>query len=396
MMDASLFIARRLRFKGRIAVTSIAVSFIVMIISVSVSSGFRHEIRDGISFLSGDIQLTPVNLNYLDESSPIERRPAYLEKVEALKGVKAVSPAVYKAGIVRTDGEIHGVLFKGIENPGKVSGTDSLPSLGVAVPSGLASILHLKPGDRLPSYFIGEKIRVRNFTVASVYEGMFDSDPENMVVFASLSDMQRLNGWGSNQVSALEVLLDNRYKDMQGMEAMQQEVGSMALLYADDESASVVARSAVSRYPQIFDWLGLIDFNVFFILLLMTAVAGFNMISGLLIMLFENISTIGLLKSLGMDDRRIAKVFLTSASSAVLKGMVIGNAVALLLCAIQGTTHMLRLDPANYFLPYVPVHIDLPLFLLADIAAYLAIMLLLLIPSLFITKIDPAKTVRVA
>ena len=372
MMDASLFIARRLRFKGRIAVTSIAVSFIVMIISVSVSSGFRHEIRDGISFLSGDIQLTPVNLNYLDESSPIERRPAYLEKVEALKGVKAVSPAVYKAGIVKTDGEIHGVLFKGIENPGKVSGTDSLPSLGVAVPSGLASILHLKPGDRLPSYFIGEKIRVRNFTVASVYEGMFDSDPENMVVFASLSDMQRLNGWGSNQVSALEVLLDNRYKDMQGMEAMQQEVGSMALLYADDESASVVARSAVSRYPQIFDWLGLIDFNVFFILLLMTAVAGFNMISGLLIMLFENISTIGLLKSLGMDDRR------------------------LLLCVIQGTTHMLRLDPANYFLPYVPVHIDLPLFLLADIAAYLAIMLLLLIPSLFITKIDPAKTVRVA
>ena len=396
MMDASLFIARRLRFKGRIAVTSIAVSFIVMIISVSVSSGFRHEIRDGISFLSGDIQLTPVNLNYLDESSPIERRPAYLEKVEALKGVKTVSPAVYKAGIVRTDGEIHGVLFKGIENPGKVSGADSLPSLGVAVPSGLASILHLKPGDRLPSYFIGEKIRVRNFTVASVYEGMFDSDPENMVVFASLSDMQRLNGWGSNQVSALEVQLDNRYKDMQGMEAMQQEVGSMALLYADDESASVVARSAVSRYPQIFDWLGLIDFNVFFILLLMTVVAGFNMISGLLIMLFENISTIGLLKSLGMDDRRIAKVFLISASSAVLTGIVIGNAVALLLCAIQGTTHMLRLDPANYFLPYVPVHIDLPLFLLADIAAYLAIMLLLLIPSLFITKIDPAKTVRVA
>ena len=140
MMDASLFIARRLRFKGRIAVTSIAVSFIVMI----------------ISFLSGDIQLTPVNLNYLDESSPIERRPAYLEKVEALKGVKAVSPAVYKAGIVRTDGEIHGVLFKGIENPGKVSGADSLPSLGVAVPSGLASILHLKPVARLQMQYGGQ------------------------------------------------------------------------------------------------------------------------------------------------------------------------------------------------------------------------------------------------
>lgn len=395
-MDASLFIAARLRFKGRIAIASIAVSFIVMIISVSVSSGFRHEIRDGISFLSGDVQLTPVNLNYLDESSPVERYPAYREKIEALKGVLDVVPAVYKAGIVKTDGDIHGVLFKGIEDPGAAAGTDTLPSLGVSIPLRLASLLHLEPGDRLPSYFIGEKTRVRNFTVSSIYEGILDGDPENMVVFASLSDLQRLNGWKENQVSALEVILDRNHRDTGRMEEMQREIGSLALLYAGDDSESVVARSAVSRYPQIFDWLNLIDFNVFFILILMTAVAGFNMISGLLIMLFENISTIGLLKSLGMDDRSIAKVFLISASSAVFKGMLVGNAVALALCAVQGATHLLKLDPANYFLSFVPVHIDLPMFLLADVAAYLAIMLLLLIPSMFITKIDPARTVRVA
>ena len=222
-MDAPLFIAARLRFKGRIAIASIAVSFIVMIISVSVSSGFRHEIRDGISFLSGDVQLTPVNLNYLDESSPVERYPAYREKIEALKGVLDVVPAVYKAGIVKTDGDIHGVLFKGIEDPGTAAGTDTLPSLGVSIPLRLASLLHLEPGDRLLSYFIGEKTRVRNFTVSSIYEGILDGDPENMVVFASLSDLQRLNGWKENQVSALEVILDRNHRDTGGMEEMQRE-----------------------------------------------------------------------------------------------------------------------------------------------------------------------------
>ena len=395
-MDVSLFIARRLRFKGRIAMVSIAVSFFVMIISVSISSGFRHEIRDGISFLSGDVQLTPVNLNYLDESSPIGRHPAYLEHVEALDGVESVVPAVYKTGIIKTGDDIHGVIFKGVENPGTVAGADSLPPLGVAVPSGLASMLRIERGDTLLSYFIGERVRVRNFTVAAIYDGMLDGDPQNMVVFAGLSDLQRLNGWGRDSVSALEVILDDRYRGTDGMEMMQQEIGSLALLHSDGDSASVVARSAVSRYPQIFDWLNLIDFNVFFILLLMTAVAGFNMISGLLIMLFENISTIGLLKAVGMDNRHIARVFLLSASSAVLKGMLAGNAAALAFCLVQGLTHMITLDPSNYFISYVPVHVDLPAFHLAYVVAYLAIMLLLLIPSLFITKIDPAITVRVA
>lgn len=394
-MDVSLFIAKRLRFKGRIAVVSIAVSFLVMIISVSISSGFRNGIRDGISLLSGDIQLTPVDLNYLDETSPVERYPAYLEHVEALSGVSSVEPAVYRAGIVKSGDDIHGVLFKGVENTGSsLAGT--LPPAGISIPSSMASMLRLEPGDELPSYFIGEKVRVRKFTVYSIYEGMLDSGQDNPVVFVPIADMQRLNGWSDRQVSALEVILKPGYRDRSGMEKMQSEIGNLALLYASDSETSVVARSAVSRYPQIFDWLDLIDFNVFVILLLMTAVAGFNMISGLLIMLFENIPTIGLLKSLGMDDRRIAKVFIACASSVVLKGMLAGNIIAFALCLIQGLTHAIRLDPENYFLSYVPVHVDLPLFFAADLAAYAVIMLLLLIPSVFITKIDPAKTVRVA
>ena len=152
--------------------------------------------------------------------------------------------------------------------------------------------------------------------------------------------------------------------------------------------------TARNRYPQVFDWLDLLDFNVLFILLLMTLVAGFNMVSGLLILLFRNISTIGLLKTLGMTDRSIARVFLRSSSSLVLKAMLLGNGLAFLLCLVQRFTHVVTLNPENYIVSYVPVHLDVPMILAADAGAYLVIMLLLLIPSLFISRVDPAKTVK--
>jgi len=173
------------------------------------------------------------------------------------------------------------------------------------------------------------------------------------------------------------------------------QIGSIVNAYSEDSSSPVIAVSSVSRYPQIFDWLNLIDFNVLFILILMTIVAGFNMISGLLIMLFENISTIGLLKALGMTDRSIAKVFLSSAAVLVGKGMAAGNLLALAFCLIQGTTHIIPLDPENYFVSSVPVHVDLGMILAADAISFAVIMLLLLIPCLFISKVDPADTVRV-
>ena len=147
---------------------------------------------------------------------------------------------------------------------------------------------------------------------------------------------------------------------------------------------------------QSFDWLNLLDFNVWVILILMTVVAGFNMVSGLLILLFRSISTIGTLKSLGMTDRAIGKVFLRVSSRLVLTGMAIGNGLALLFCLVQGTWHLIKLNPVNYFVSWVPVHVNLPLILLADLVAYGAIMLILLIPTLFIARVDPAKTVRTA
>ena len=393
-MDASFFIAGRLRFKGKIAMICIAVSFVVMIVAVSVSSGFRHEIRDGLSSVSGDVRITPPDRNVLDEGSPIEAHPAYLPYISALETVERVAPVVYRAGIVRADGNIHGVLFKGVpadEFP--VRNPDSL-TLGVSIPRRLASITGLGVGDRMPSYFVGENVKARQFNIVSVYDSMLETD-DRLVVYADVSDMQRLNGWTDDEVSSLEVIIKEDSKDERDIRNAAEEIGTIINLRSSEDEASVIALSSVSEYPQLYGWLDMIDFNVFFILMLMTIVAGFNMISGLLIMLFENISTIGLLKSLGMTDKAIAKVFLSSSAVLTAKGMAIGNAIAILFCIIQSSTHLLKLDPSNYFVSFVPVHLDMGTVLAADLGAFIVIMLLLLIPCLFISKVDPAETVRV-
>ena len=382
-MDASLFISRRLRFKTGIAMVCIAISFLVMIIAVSVSSGFRAEIRRGLSDITGDVVLTPPNLNVLDQSRPIEESPSYLPYVQEMDGVDTVVPVVYMAGIVKQKNDIHGVLFKGTG--------DGLG--GVSIPQRLSDISGLQVGDKMTAYFVGEKVRARQFPIVSVYESILEMD-DKLVVYADLSDLQRLNGGSEGQVSAMEILLKPDYKNEMSISEMEQRIGFAVNAYSEDSEAPVVAISSVSKYPQLFDWLSLIDFNVLFILVLMTIVAGFNMISGLLIMLFENISTIGLLKALGMTDRNISKVFLSSAAVLVLKGMLIGNAIAFAFCFLQSKTHFLKLDPENYFVSYVPINIDAGSVILADIMSFAVIMLLLLIPTLFISRVDPAQTVR--
>jgi lipoprotein-releasing system permease protein len=386
-MDVSLFISNRLRFKGWLSMVSIAVSYLVMIIAVSVSSGFRQEIRAGLADLSGDIRILPPSGSVLDEALPIEKHAAYRPYVEQVDGISEIRPVVYKAGIVKHSDNIHGVLFKGIES-------DDTVQLAVSIPRRLSEITGLAAGDRMLTYFVGESVKARQFNVTSVYDALVETD-DKLVVYADITDLQRVNGWDESFVSCLEVMLEDGMRNEQDIESANGRIGTLINAYSSDEEEYVIASSSVSSYPQLFDWLDLIDFNVLFILVLMTIVAGFNMISGLLIMLFENISVIGLLKALGMTDRAISKVFLSSSAVLVFKGMALGNVLALLFCIVQGTTKVLRLNPENYFVSYVPVKMDLALVFTADVISFLVIMALLLIPCLFIAKVDPADTVRV-
>ena len=394
-MSVRFFIARRLRFKGRVVTAAVAVSFLVVIIAVAVSSGFRHEIRDGLSDMMGDVQLTMADINYMDESSPVNAMQSYLPYVEDMPGVERVSPVIYRAGIAKQSEDIYGVMLKGVEGGVRSRGADvsDTLSLAVSIPSPLAESAGLKVGDRLLTYFIGEKVKVRQFNVADIYEPLVRTDDRHLV-YADIKDMQRLNGWSDGQVSMLEVSLDEGYKDPARMLAVTDQMSEVIIdnLSWDDDLLRPV--SSVERFPQIFEWVELIDFNVVFVLILMIAVAGVNMITGLLIMLLENISTIGLLKSLGMRNVEIMNVFITRAAGTVFKGMLIGNIIAFALCFLQNMTHVISLDPVNYFVSYVPIHLDVLEILKADFVAFVAIIVLLVLPSLFVLRVDPSKTVK--
>ena len=384
-MSPDRFIARKLKFQGKLAAASIAVSFLVIIVAVAVSSGFRQSVRDGVARLTGDIRIAPSSA-VAAEGDPV---PVHLPSEEAIlgiPGVQSIRPVAVRAGIVRSGDIIHGVLVKGLPDR-----PDS--SLCVSIPTRLAAITGLKEGDDMTTYFVGEKVRVRKFHVTDVHRDMLEMD-DNLVVYANLADIQRLNGWTADQASALEVSVDPVHRTNLWINDLTDEIGMRLLLSGAEGEDNLVATSSVRTYAQIFDWLDLLDFNVLVILILMIVVAGVNMISGLLIVLFRNIATIGTLKTLGMGDRAIGKVFLRVAAGVVLKGMLIGNALGLLFCFVQQGTHLLKLDPSNYFVSYVPVHVDVPWILAADLVAFGAIMLLLLIPTLFIARVDPAQTVK--
>ena len=374
-MVAERFISRKLKFQGNLAAVAIAVSFFVIIVAVAVSAGFRQSIREGVAAMTGDISISPFPSS---DGEPVPM-PAHLPQEEALlalPGVKSVTPVVMRAGIVKSGDTVHGVMVKGIP------GTD-WPSLGVSVPERLSEILGgLQPvEDNLTTYFIGEKLRVRKFNVASLYRGLVELD-DNLLVYARLEDIQRLNGWTEDEASSLEVTLTDKADPLK----LTLEIGDMLDEY--------LVTSSRQSYPQVFDWLDLLDFNVVIILILMTVVAGFNMVSGLLIMLLRNVSTVGTLKTMGMDDGAVGRLFVRIGAEAVCKGMLLGNALALLFCLVQGTTHLIPLDPENYFVSWVPVHVNLGWILAADAVAFLGILALLWIPSRVIARIDPAATVK--
>ena len=363
------------------AAVAIAVSFFIIIVAVAVSAGFRKSIRDGVAAMTGDVRISPyVSSNGEDPVSMPLDLPSR-DAILTLPGVESIDPVAIRAGIVKNGDIIHGVVVKGTQR--------SDEALSVSIPHRLSEITGLSVGDDLVTYFVGEKVRVRKFHISAIHRDLVEVD-DNLLVYANLADIQRLNGWTDDEVSCLDVTLSEG--------AARQEtagrIGHILFGSGNPVEESLYVSASEDSYPQIFDWLKLLDFNVLVILILMTVVAGFNMVSGLLIMLLRNISTVGTLKTLGMTDGAIGRLFVRIGAKAVLRGMLVGNALALLFCLVQGTTHLIPLDPANYFVSWVPVHLNLWWILAADAAAFLGILALLWLPSLVVASIDPAETVK--
>ena len=400
-MGLKRFIASRLSRRGNgIALVSVALSVAVMIVAVAVTSGFRNEIRAKATGFMGSVVLVPPGQTPFNESYPFDGQLSYIDELRAIPGVESVSGVGYRSGIIKAGDEIHGLYFKGVDSlfdfnffrSSLVSG--DLPNLSGRVSSDiliskrLADKLHFAQGDRLTAYFVGEEVRARNFTVCGIYDVRLEEMDETFAVI-DLRQIRRVSGWNPDDVSCVEIRITPETDIDKALYAVEE----VEMFHGNNENG-LFALSVKQIFSNLFDWLSLLDLNVVMVLVLMMLVAGFNMISALLIILFRKIPMIGTLKSLGMTGSQVTRTFLLRASSIVLRGMLWGDVLALVLCFIQDKWHVIKLDPESYFVSYAPVHIEWLSVILVNAISFAIIMLLLSVTSRFISRVDPARTMR--
>ncbi len=380
----------------RLAVTSVVLGVAVMVISIAVVIGFKNEIRNKVVGFIAPIHVVALNQNASMEESPFVYDSTVRQCVESCPGVKSSFATASKVGLLKTDDEIHGIVMRGVENDydwtymqrhlveGTVPSFSDSISSEILISSAIARKMSLKIGDAARIWFVDEAMRIRGrrLNVVGVYEtGLAECDER--FAFCHLAQIRRLNGWTEEQVGNVEVHLQEGYDAA--------EVNNLLYYKVPPQLRSITAEHS---YPQIFDWLQLLDMNVLIIIALLLVVAGITVISMMLIIILEKTSTIGLLKALGADNRFIRKVFLRRSLHLLLLGMLIGNAVGLLLCWLQQSFHLISLDQTTYYLSSVPIEINLFYVVLLNVGIFLVWTLMLLVPTMIINNINPCKSIR--
>jgi lipoprotein-releasing system permease protein len=412
-MNLPYFIAQRL-IKGRregtsfsrpinvIAIVGIAMGLAVMILAVAILTGFKKQIREKVVGFGSHIQIMNFDSNISFENTPISDTQQFIPKIRQIPGIEHIQVFATKAGIIRTDEDIQGVVLKGIGsdfdwsyfksnmvNGSVFSVTDTGRTDKVIISKKIAGMLKLKTGDSFAMLFIQDPPRMRKFTISGIYETSLE-EFDKMYVYCDIGHIKRLNGWKDDKVSGFEVFI----KDFDKLDEMTSAVRDAVGYKITQEDTKFKVTNIRIRYPQIFDWLNFQDINVIIIILLMLIVAGFNMISGLLILILEKTNMIGVLKSLGAEDITIRRVFLYQAAYLIGKGLLWGNLIGIGLAFLQLKTGVITLDPTSYYIKTVPVNLELTHILLLNAGTMIAIIIMLLVPSQLITRITPVKAIR--
>jgi lipoprotein-releasing system permease protein len=412
-MNLPYFIAQRL-IKGRragtsfsrpinvIAIIGIAMGLAVMILAVAILTGFKQQIREKIVGFGSNIQIVNFDSNLSFETAPIHQGQEFIEKIRKIPGISHIQVFATKAGIIKTDEDFQGVVLKGIGSDfdwtyfrsNMVDGsvftvTDTARTDKVIISKKISDMLRLKTGDSFAMHFVQDPPRMRKFTVSGIYETSLE-EFDKIYVFCDIGHIKRLNGWDDDQISGFEIFIKDFDKLDKITAAVRDAVGYR--LKEDDEQFKVT--NIRTKYPQIFDWLNFQDVNVIIIILLMLIVAGFNMISGLLILILEKTNMIGVLKALGTDDVTIRRVFLYQAAYLISKGLLWGNIIGIGLAFLQLKTGLITLDPSSYYIKTVPVNLELVHILLLNAGTMAAILFMLLVPSNLISRITPVKAIR--
>ncbi len=412
-MNFELFIARRIYFSKeverkvtppavRIAMIGIALGLAVMILSVAIVIGFKKEVRNKVIGFGSHIQITNFDSNASYESSPIAISDSLMQELHSFPGIRHVEPFATKPGILKTETDFQGIVLKGVDRDfdwtffrnnlkegDVITFDEKKSSTDVLISSYLANLLGLKLGDSFLTYFVQEDVRARKFHITGIYETGF-LDYDKLFVIADIRQIRRLNGWDNDQVSGLELLVT----DYDQLDQITENLYFAMSERNDRLGNTFYTRSIKELNPMIFNWLDVLDINVVIILILMMSVAGFTMISGLLIIILERTNMIGILKAMGQNNASIRKIFLYVSFFLIGKGMLWGNLIGISLCLIQHHFQIVSLDPSVYYLDAVPIDLNLLSLLLLNIGALTAAMLMMLGPSYLVTKIDPARSIR--
>ncbi|MCQ2299078.1 MAG: ABC transporter permease [Bacteroidales bacterium] len=381
----------------RIATWSVALGVLVMIMSVAILRGFQNEIRQKVVGFGSHIIIKSQFIGNGYDEIPISTLRPELQEIGQLDGVKHIQFFAEKGGMIKTDDQIQGVIFKGVDQQfdstffsscmqeGRLFNLqDSTASNEVVISRTLANKLHLSLDDKLRTYFWQENsYRARAFKVVGIYNTDL-TDFDNHYMIGDLRQIQRLNGWDDTLVAGYEVLID----DFSKLDRLGYEVASAC-------DYDLIVTTIRQMNPALFAWLDLLNSNIALILAVMAVVCVVAVISALLIMIFEKTSMIGILKTLGANNTSIRSIFLRKSAEIVGRGLLFGNALALTLCLLQSKLHLIHLDSESYYMPYVPIDLNPWMFLLISAGTLAVCILALLIPATYIAKIDPAKTIRV-
>ena len=412
-LNTELFIAKRIigrsserkRFSSSIvgiATFGIALGLAVMIVAVAIVTGFKNEISNKVVGFGSHIQLMNMDSNTSYETSPVNANPDFLDEIRGFPGVKNVQVFAIKAGIIKTGENIQGAVLKGggpdydwsFLNRSLVAGepvtiSDSVRTDKVLLSENVAGMLDLKVGDSFNMYFIQDPPRARRFTIAGLYRTSL-VEFDKLFVYADIKHLQRLNSWSTDEVSGYEVMLHS----IRDAETITEKIREITAMSFTEEGAMLKVLPIQERYSQIFDWLNLQDMNVIIIIVLMLVVAGFNMISGLLILILERTNMIGILKGLGTIDASIRKIFLYQSGYLAIRGLLWGNLIGLTICFLQYRFNLIALDPESYYLDTVPINLNLIHILLLNLGTLASTFLFLLVPSMIIARISPEKSIR--
>ena len=413
-MNISFFIAKRIYSdKGdkrkvsrpaiHIATAGVAIGLAVMILTVSVVLGFKHTIRDKVIGFGSHIQVENFLTMQSSDPYPICIDDSVMKVIKGIEGVEHVERFALTQGILKTDQDFLGMSFKGIGpeydtsfiksnlKSGSIpSFSDSANKGNLLISTATADKMNLKAGDKVFAYFISDNgVKVRRFTVSGIFQTNM-SQFDNALCFTDLYTARKLNNWDGELCTGAEISVG----DLQQINAVSLRIADKVNRTSDHEGNIFTSQTIYETYPQIFSWLSLLDINVWIILALMICVAGFTMISGLLIIILERTQMIGVLKALGMKGSSVRHTFLWFAVFIIGKGMLIGDILAAAIILLQRHTGFISLDPATYYVSEAPTEINIPAFLLINVVTLFISVLVLVGPSFLISHIHPAKSMR--